>query len=302
MLKITNMANTNSLVSIIIPAYNAQEYIGETIESVLAQSYKNWELLIIDDGSIDNTKIIIEYYLSDSRIHYFFQSNIGVSVARNKGISHANGDFIAFLDSDDTWNTNNLDLKIQCLKYFNVDFVFSDANIIDDKSKIINNPIIGTDENILEQYLLWIKPVIPGPSSNLILRKECFVNLCFDPALSTAADQDFCFNLVARYRGKRVPEILINYRFLQNSMSRNIETMEKDHIAVYLKAEKNKLFSGFCFKQRCFSYLYLTLAGSWWINGGNKYKGLYFLAKSFFSYPPTIVRKIVIILGMRMLK
>ena len=91
----------NHLFSIILPTFNRSVLITKAIESVINQTYTNWELIIIDDGSTDNTKSVLENYLSDSRIKYFFQENQERSVARNNGIKRAKGDYICFLDSDD---------------------------------------------------------------------------------------------------------------------------------------------------------------------------------------------------------
>jgi glycosyltransferase involved in cell wall biosynthesis len=285
----------NPTVSIIIPLYNAERFIAETINSVLKQSYSDWELIVIDDGSKDASAKIAEGFLTDKRINYYHQSNSGVSVARNNGISKAKGKYIAFLDADDTWRSDNLELKISVLQNELIDFVFSDAELIDENSISKNEFLTGTDIESLKHYLLWDTTVIPGPCSNLIIKRKCFEEgLRFDPAFSTAADQDLCFNLCSKYNGKRIAQPLWQYRILGNSMSRNIAVMEKDHIGVYKKAAENGLFRSFVFKQKCFSNLYLILAGSWWKNGANKSRGLYFILRSVLSYPPqlfTILKK-----------
>ncbi|MCL4857446.1 MAG: glycosyltransferase, partial [Flavobacteriales bacterium] len=258
------------LASIIIPCYNAEKFIAETIESVLNQTYSNWELIIIDDGSKDNSSKIITSFLADSRIKYYYQENKGVSTARNNGISKVNGVYIAFLDADDVWTPTNLEEKINELQSDTIDYVFSNKEHINEDSSSMNIFSNGTDVNLLHHFLLWDRTVIPGPASNLIVKRKCLDSgLRFDPTFSTAADQDFCFNLAAKYTGKLITKPLFKYRILTNSMSRNIATMEKDHIAVYKKAARNNLFKSFLFKQQCFSNLYLVLAGSWWKDGKN---------------------------------
>lgn len=97
------------LVSIVMPTYNCGEYISEAIESVQSQTYDNWELLIIDDCSEDNTEQIVKRYISDKRIKYFPQSqNLGAALGRNIGLKNASGKYIAFLDSDDLWKRDKL--------------------------------------------------------------------------------------------------------------------------------------------------------------------------------------------------
>ena len=105
------------LVSIIIPAFNAEKFISETVNSVLTQSYTNWELIIVNDGSTDSTKNLIENFAqTDKRIQPIHQKNMGVSLTRNNGFKHATGQYIALLDADDVWLENNLLEKINMLQ------------------------------------------------------------------------------------------------------------------------------------------------------------------------------------------
>ncbi len=282
----------NSLISIIIPTYNSERYISETIQSVVNQTYSNWELIIIDDGSTDSTAQIIQKHFSDPKIRYVYQANQGVSIARNNGMFLSKGDYVAFLDSDDLWEPNNLELKIKFLNSEpDIDWVFSDMKELDEKTKEIRIAARGTDENILEKILLWEGEVVPCSPSNVIMRRKCFEEgIKFDPNFSTAADQDFTIQLAVKHEGKRIKEELLTYRVRNDSMCRNIALMEKDHIAVYKKAGQSKLFKSYWFKKKCFSSLYLILAGSWWKNGNNKKRGVFFLLKSVYLYPLTIFK------------
>ena len=141
------------LVSIIMPSYNAADYITETIESVLRQTYQNWELIITDDCSSDNTEeIVIQYIFKDSRIKFNkLEHNSGAAVARNKSVELAKGRYIAFLDSDDVWLENKLSHQIEfmqnnnstfCCTYYermNEEGVRSGVVIKDDKIKTYND-------------------------------------------------------------------------------------------------------------------------------------------------------------------
>ena len=281
------------MVSIIIPAYNAEKYIEETINSVLNQTYNNWELIIIDDGSNDKTaEIINTLYKDDNRIKYFFQNNTGVSDARNNGLSKSKGKYIALLDADDVWEVNNLELKVNLLDSDeNIDWVFSDMFNTDENINIIDVAASGTDNDILKSILSWTSEVVPGPCSNVVFSKKCYDNgVCFDSNLSTAADQDFTIQLASKYQGYHIKKPLWRYRILDNSMSRNINVMEKDHIYVFKKAAKNKLFKNYFFKLKCFSNLYWILAGSWWKNGNNKPRGIYFIILAMLNNPLSITR------------
>lgn len=131
----------NDLVSIITPCYNGSKYIGETIESVLLQTYKNFEMIIIDDGSKDNSvKVIQEYANKDDRIKLIKQSNGGSASARNNGIRNANGRYITLLDADDLWDDNFLEEQIKFLNENDATLVFCNYRHIDDNSKEIMKP------------------------------------------------------------------------------------------------------------------------------------------------------------------
>lgn len=281
----------SNLVSIVMPCYNAERFIEETIQSVINQTYSFWELIIVSDGSTDKSvELIKELAKSESRISLFEKKNTGVSDTRNFGIEKCKGEYIAFLDADDTWKETNLEDKVNLLSNNEVDFVYADMELVDEKSKSLNVIVEGMDIGDLNHYLLWDTTVIPAPCSNIIIKKKCLENgLRFDPSFSTAADQDFCFTLCKEYNGRRVPKALWNYRQIGNSMSRNIAVMEKDHIAVYKKAGQKGYFHSFWFKQKCYSNLYLILAGSWWKNGNNKLLGIYFILLSILNYPLQLI-------------
>lgn len=115
----------DNLVSIIMPAYNSANYIKDSIESVLRQSYPYWELLVIDDGSSDNTAEIVKAY-NDKRIVYLHQPNQGVAAARNYGLAEAKGRFIAFLDSDDIWLSEKLSSQLAFMQSQDIGFSYTE--------------------------------------------------------------------------------------------------------------------------------------------------------------------------------
>ena len=126
----------NDLVSIITANYNCEKFIEETIESVLAQTYKNWEMIIVDDVSTDNSVNIIKKYLKqDNRIKLIqLNKNSGAAVARNKAIEVAKGRYIAFLDSDDLWKPTKLEKQLVFMQKNNYDFTYTDYNLINEDS------------------------------------------------------------------------------------------------------------------------------------------------------------------------
>lgn len=124
------------LVSIIMPSYNTAEFIEETINSVLAQSYHNWELIIVDDCSTDNTDDVVKPYLADERIKYFKnEKNSGAAVSRNRALREAKGKWIAFLDSDDLWTSDKLSKQIKFMEQHGYHFSYTNYSEIDTESK-----------------------------------------------------------------------------------------------------------------------------------------------------------------------
>lgn len=127
---------TDPLVSIIMPAYNAEKYIAESIQSALAQTYKRWELLIVDDGSEDGTATIGRKFASaDARIKYLRRPNGGQGKARNTGLEKATGELVAFLDADDLWVPEKLALQVTAIRETESDLVFSDGVVFDEHSE-----------------------------------------------------------------------------------------------------------------------------------------------------------------------
>lgn len=277
------------VVSVVIPAYNAAAYIAETIRSVQNQTFSDWELIVVDDGSTDETATIVSGFLSDPRVRYVKQKNAGVSAARNHGMQPASGTFIAFLDADDLWKPENLSLKAAYLEANpSVLLVHADVENIDENSKPLGSFNSGKEGNVLRDLLLWNGTVVPGPSSILVRKKAAEAIGGFDTELSTAADQDFFFRLAAKGNFGQIRKLLSQYRIHSSNMHANIALMERDHLLTYRKAKQRNVFGSSRFRRKCFANLYLILAGSWWVNGKNKSRGFKFLLKAFFIYPPSI--------------
>lgn len=135
---------TNDKVSIITPCYNGKRFLAETIESVLAQTYTNWEMIIVDDGSTDGSADLIKEYVNrDSRIQYIKQENGGSASARNTGISAASGRYFAFLDADDIWLPDFLTKQLLFMEEKNAVCVCCSYKHIDENSQPIGHPTIA---------------------------------------------------------------------------------------------------------------------------------------------------------------
>ncbi len=245
------------LVSVVIPCYNGEKYIGQTLDSVLNQNYQLFEVIVVIDGATDDSeKIARQYAEKDERIKVCTQLNNGVSLTRNEGIQKSNGEFIAFLDADDAWGIDNIEKKVRVLNEDSrVSWVYSDMYLTDGELKITEVVEGGDDTDLLNSLLSRKGDVIHAPS-NIVVRREDLIRtgVEFDVKLSTSADWDFCIQLAAKkLKGKRIPEPLWLYRILENSMSRNFASLEHDNIYVHKKASKDRLFSSFSFRQQCFS-------------------------------------------------
>jgi teichuronic acid biosynthesis glycosyltransferase TuaG len=163
------------LVSVIVPAYNAEKFVAETIESVQAQTYSHWEMMIVDDGSTDQTAAIIrEAAEKDPRIQYYYQTNGKQGKARNLAIKHSNGKYLAFIDADDLWHPQKLEKQIQVFfEYPHVDLVYTNGISFKEKFEVIDSDNDGEsfiiDKNIQYQLLLSGKSL---PNLSVMVKKQ----------------------------------------------------------------------------------------------------------------------------------
>lgn len=197
------MEENNPLISIIIPTFNRCELLQKAIDSILAQTCRKWELIIIDDGSTDNTSVLLESYKDNRRIKSYYQDNQGVSIARNYGVKKSTGDYIIFLDSDDIFYPD----LIQTLYNFNFenyDFIcWQVKKVIDGKEKLWKAKKLGGMYNFLNATFF------PG---SICYKKQIFINAGgFDPKIK------FGENYELGMRVSEQPDLkvkLINREFL----------------------------------------------------------------------------------------
>lgn len=134
----------NELVSIITPSYNTAKFIGKTIESVQAQTYQNWEMIIVDDCSTDNTDDVVAGYMSDKRIKYIKnEKNSGAAVSRNQALREVKGKWIAFLDSDDLWSSKKLEKQISFMEQNGYHFSYTNYEEIDEQDQPLGVKVTG---------------------------------------------------------------------------------------------------------------------------------------------------------------
>ena len=226
------------LVSIVTPAYNAHRFIGECIESVIAQSYQNWELIIIDDGSTDETVDIIQQYVNrDYRIILFSNEiNIGASKSRNIAIKEAKGDYIAFLDSDDIWLPKKLEIQMELMDRESIAMCYSNYEIIDEDGYVINQfkaPIkVNYQDMLRTSYVGTLTTIYSIKKLGKIYFKE-------------VGHEDYLLKLEILKKidyAIGVDEPLAQYRIVKNSLSRNKIKSAIWQWKIYRDVEKISLF------------------------------------------------------------
>jgi glycosyltransferase involved in cell wall biosynthesis len=209
---------TRGLVSVVTATYNMGHYIAETVDAVLSQSYPYVESIIIDDGSTDDTMRVLEKYAHDPRVHVVQQKNAGQTVAKNRGIAEARGEFIAFCDADDVWDPRKLSQQVpEFSRGDDVAVVFSEIDCIDGDG----NPCAASRMRRYEGHVtaqLLIDNFIPFPSA--VVRGDVLRAMeGFDESLSMSIDYDLWLRISTRYRFVYVPEVLAHYRIWPGQMS-----------------------------------------------------------------------------------
>lgn len=223
------MDKTREIVSIIIPVFNAEKYIEETIESIVAQTYCYFEALFIDDGSTDRSNEIIKKYCKiDSRIKMFIQENKGVSSARNIGLCNAKGKFICFVDADDYIEKQTLQVLVDAINYDNADVVFYNYIFENAKSGVNSGypqKIIFEKMDFFYQYLKG--DMVLGSMCQGFYRKDKISSVRFNSEYFLGEDQLFMVKCIDKLdKIVYIPNALYHYRFNSNSISKMNQTFE----------------------------------------------------------------------------
>lgn len=222
------------MVSIVMPCYNGEDFIKETIDSVLKQTYTNWELLVIDDGSKDDSPSIVNKYASDdSRIKLIKQQNAGSAVARNNGIRHSKGQFLALLDSDDIWLPGFLESQIRFIRQKGAVCVCSSYSRIDEQSNdilkpVMSKPIITSKDMQSIDYVGCLTGLYDQSKYGKVYLKEELNSLLDDYAfwISVIALEGVAYGN---------PKILAKYRVRKNSLTSKKTKLIAKHYKFYRK-------------------------------------------------------------------
>jgi glycosyltransferase involved in cell wall biosynthesis len=255
------------LVSVIIPNYNYGRYLRQTLESVFSQTYKHLEVVVVDDGSKDDSEIIVKSY--SGRVRFVQQKNQGVSAARNRGVKESTGELIAFLDADDLWLPTKLEKQIQrMVQDPAIGLVHCAFQEIDASGKPLEVFLEGMEGWVSREMLLFERPVVLATGSTGLVRRTTFENVGgFDVKLCTSADWDFCYRISRLQRIGFVPEPLILYRVHGSNMHANIKLMEHDVLHGYDKAFSVDAPDLRSIRRRSYSNAHMVLAGSYFRTG-----------------------------------
>jgi glycosyltransferase involved in cell wall biosynthesis len=223
-----NKGSELPLISVVIPAHNAEKFISCTLGSVLSQTYKNIEVLVVNDGSTDGTVMMVESFLrSDSRLKILHQPKQGAPAARNYGIRSSKGEYIAFIDADDIWHKEKLQAQIECFRCSDpsVGLVYSWSIIIDE----MGNPLSGIAHdywgNVLAE-LIYANFV--GNGSCPLIRRTCFDEVGnFKVHLGAAQDWDMYLRIAERYEFRVTPKFYVGYRRASNGISADYKNQER---------------------------------------------------------------------------
>ena len=223
------------LISVVIPAYNAAATVLETIESVRAQTFAAFELIVIDDGSTDDTVARLKS-VDDPRLRVLSYPNGGLPVARNRGLAESRGEFVSFIDADDSWTPDKLASQLDSLRRQpDAALAYSWTAFVDANGAFLFPKEPSPHEGDVYAELLRENFVASG--SNLLVRKRCAEEVgAFDPTLRAAQDWDFCLRVAAKWPFALVRRYQILYRISEGAMSANAERCERECLVVCERA------------------------------------------------------------------
>ena len=249
----------NPIVSVIIPVYNGERYLTETIESVIAQTEVNWELIAVNDGSTDSSLVILEEYGNKipDRVQVITVENGGVSRARNTAVAAARGTYVAFLDQDDFWAPQKLQRQVEMFsRDKNIGISFTNMTLIDENGMVFRENVLKFSRenrgNVFE-HLIFDNFI---PISSVMIKKELFKKIGgFDPRFSLAEDYDFLLKVTQELSVDYIDEPLLLYREHGDSgtytkIDRFID--EALSISNHWKRQKPQLFRKHFFKYGIF--------------------------------------------------
>lgn len=231
----------NDLISVIVPMYNAASFIEETLNSVLLQTYLNWECLIIDDGSTDNSALIVNrFIIKDKRFKYFKQNNAGPSVARNLGVSKSHGDYIQFLDADDVLLENRFEYLLENYHDYKQDTILGTSMLIGDNSNIYNTRIHTLYKK--DPYCVTFKEMYQKFGNEysfvpacILFPRKMITNIKWDSNLKHSEDWEYYLHVLHQNLNAHfyiLPVNTVIYRDTDNSLSKQLDQLYQSNYII----------------------------------------------------------------------
>ena len=276
-------------ISVIIPSYNSARWVAEAVESALAQTLTPAQIIVIDDGSKDDTAMVLKPYVDCGAVKYLFQENRGVAAARNTGIAHATTELIAFLDSDDVWHPRKLELQSAALGQ-RPELGMLGTAVFDWPGAVPEAPNVAGNLDV--DQVRWDQLIVRNyfTTSSLLVRQCVLDNasaLPFDVNLRGPEDYDLWLRIAERHAVGNLTARLTGYREVVGSLGKQVKTMEEGVERVLAKAGQRGAWNrpgGGHLRRKAYAYFYCTCG---YMHGaaGNQGLAASRILKSMFSYP-----------------
>ncbi len=275
-------------VSVVIPTYNYGRFIEEAIRSVLEQTCMPSEIIIVDDGSTDETAAVVGAF--GDTVRHIHQDHAGVCAARNRGVSESSGELVAFLDADDVWAPTNLEKHV---KKFESDeeigLVHCAMREFDGETgETTRFYMEGAEDGVADNMLLWEGPVIVGAGGGITVTRKAFDHVSgFDIRMKVGEDWDFCYRVARLFKIGFVPEPLVNYRNHSAAAHHNVEDMERGMSMFYEKAFATNDPRILKLRRRAYGNFHRVMAASY-LHSGRMGKFFSHAAKSIWMRPENL--------------
>lgn len=252
-----------SLVSVVIPNHNYAAFVRDAVNSALAQTHRNIEVIVVDNGSTDDSLRVLREY--GDRIRLISQENRGQAGARNRGVEESRGEWVAFCDADDAWLPTKIERQLAAAKSAEVGMVYTGHAVTNAALSPIHEILPIHRGRLLPLFASGVAAVIPAGESCAMIRRRCFEEVGgFDPQLSISAGFDLYRRVCQAYEVEVVPEALTLYRQHGANTSRRIEHYARDYL---LALEKMFLDPGASslapLRRRCLARAHLSFAGAY---------------------------------------
>lgn len=251
-------------ISVVIPTYNYGRFVAEAIESALGQSLTPLEIIVIDDGSTDDTGTVVQAF--GDRVRYIGQKNAGVCAARNRGVAESGGELIAFLDADDIWEPEKLEQQVAIFAEDpEIGMVHCAMREFDSATgETVAFRTKGLAGQVADDLLLMEEPAVNVSGSSVMVTRAAFDDVGgFDTRMKCGEDWDFCYRVARKYKVGFVSEPVLNYRRHVAAAHLNVAEMERGMNLFYEKAFDTDDAAVLAMKRRAMGNYHRVLAGSY---------------------------------------